>query len=63
MCRFCGRGVCKQHHKEKPFVLSVYLGIDQTPLVLAVDNVLACDTCRPMPRPVRMPELAAGIEN
>jgi hypothetical protein len=60
VCSFCGRAVCQKHHKTKPLVLSVFTSNDGTPFVVAVENVLGCATCRPVPRPVRLPELMPG---
>jgi len=32
VCKFCGRGVCKEHHSTSlPTIMAMYLGRDNTP--------------------------------
>ena len=57
VCRFCGRAVCENHAKTRPFILDVYRG-DDTPKALVVEDALHCGACRPRPDPVELPELA-----
>jgi hypothetical protein len=51
VCRFCGRGLCKGHAKEMPYLTVVYGG-PQGLEGLAVEGVLWCGVCRPHPKPV-----------
>jgi len=57
VCKFCGRGVCKQHAKTMPIFIAMFLGDDQTPKGLAVANVIWCGICEPQPEAIPMPEL------
>ncbi len=57
-CRFCGRGVCREHAKSQPFVLDVYRGNKHPSLrALVVEDAIHCGVCRPRSEPVDMPEL------
>ena len=57
-CRFCGRGVCREHAKSHPFVLDVYRGNKHQSLrALVVEDAIHCGVCRPRSEPVDMPEL------
>jgi hypothetical protein len=57
VCKFCGRGVCMEHHTTTlPTMLSMFLGSGETPKAVAVSNVLWCGDCRPYPEPIDMPE-------
>ena len=57
VCKFCGRGVCKEHHTTTlPTMLAVYLGENKTPKAIVVSNVLWCGECRPQPEPIEIPE-------
>lgn len=58
VCRFCGRGVCRDHLGEMPYILTVYTGADAIPRAIVVADVLWCGLCRPQPDPIPMPELA-----
>jgi hypothetical protein len=51
ICRFCGRGVCKAHAKELPYLVVVFPGLNGLE-GLAVEGVLWCGECRPHPKPV-----------
>ena len=55
-CRFCGRGVCEDHAKERPFVIAIYRGKDMTH-ALVVEDSLFCGACTPRPDPIDLPEL------
>lgn len=57
ICKFCGRGVCDQHHSTMPFILTVYVGEHQTPKAIVVADALWCATCKPQPEPIPMPEI------
>ncbi len=57
-CRFCGRGVCREHAKSHPFVLDVYRGNKHQSLrALVVEDAIHCGVCRARSEPVDMPEL------
>ncbi len=52
-CRFCGRGVCREHTRTSPFVLAAYAGENGEVMhALVVDDALNCGTCKPRPAPV-----------
>ncbi len=55
-CRFCGRGVCEDHAKTKPFVLELFRGNESTK-ALVVEDALFCGACKPRPTPIALPEL------
>jgi hypothetical protein len=55
-CRFCGRGVCEDHAKTKPFILDLFRA-DETTKALVVEDALFCGACTPRPAPVPLPEL------
>lgn len=57
VCAFCGRGICKEHAKEKPSIISVYVGNHQTPKAIAVSKALYCGVCQPQAEPIDMPEI------
>jgi len=57
VCKFCGRGVCMEHHTTSlPTMLCMYLGGNETPKAVVVSDVLWCGECRPQPEPIEMPE-------
>jgi hypothetical protein len=58
VCQFCGRGVCDTCHAPMPFILTIYNGEAGTPKAVVVGGALWCQTCRPQPEPIPMPELA-----
>jgi hypothetical protein len=55
-CRFCGRGVCEDHAREKPFILELFRGAGVTK-ALVVEDALHCGTCTPRSDPIDLPEL------
>ena len=57
VCRFCGRAVCENCYKNMPFILTVYVGENQTPKAVVVADALWCNTCKPQPEPIPMPEI------
>jgi hypothetical protein len=57
VCRFCGRGVCKDHVSKLPFIITVYIGKPQVPKAIVVADALFCGVCRPQPEPIEMPEI------
>lgn len=56
-CQFCGRGLCKEHAREMPFILEVWVDSNKIPDVLAVEGALFCGICKPQRQPLEMPEL------
>jgi hypothetical protein len=57
-CRFCGRGLCREHARTGPYILEVYRSLSRDRSEsLVVEDALHCGTCRPRPQPVPMPEL------
>jgi hypothetical protein len=52
VCSFCGRGVCKDHAKERPGVLGLYAGDAGRPKALAVQGALWCGVCQPSDEPI-----------
>lgn len=57
-CRFCGRGTCREHSRNHPFVLEIFRGNRHDTLrALVVEDAIHCGHCRPRGEPVQMPEL------
>lgn len=52
-CRFCGRGVCREHAKSMPFVLEAWPK-DGKLEALVVGDVLHCGVCKPKKEPVTL---------
>lgn len=57
VCRFCGRAVCRECASKMPFILTVYVGENQTPKSVVVADTLFCGICKPQPEPIEMPEI------
>jgi hypothetical protein len=55
-CRFCGRGICEDHVKIRPYILELIEG-DAGIRALVVDDALHCGACHPRPNPLLLPEL------
>jgi hypothetical protein len=55
-CRFCGRGICENHVKARPYILELWQK-DGGAWALVVDDALHCGACHPRPNPVALPEL------
>jgi len=56
-CKFCGRALCENHKQGMPYIVTLYIGENQTPKAIVVADVLFCGTCKPQPEPIDMPEL------
>jgi hypothetical protein len=57
-CRFCGRGVCREHAKARPFIVSLYDSAkDSVVKAVVVEDALHCGICHPRGDPVPLPEL------
>lgn len=52
-CRFCGRALCRDHARTRPYIISAYPG-ENGPLALVVEDVLHCGVCRPREEPVAL---------
>lgn len=57
VCRFCGRALCAEHFQSRPFILTIFIGKQNIPKVVAVSDVLYCGHCKPQAEPIEMPEL------
>ncbi len=57
VCNFCGRALCKEHMKQMPAILTIYVGEANTPKAVVVSDALYCGVCKPQPEPIEMPEL------
>jgi hypothetical protein len=40
-----------------PYIITIYIGAQQTPKAVVVGDALWCTLCKPQPEPVEMPEL------
>lgn len=55
-CRFCGRGICENHVKQRPYILQL-LRKDGHTSALVVEDALHCGACHPKPNLIALPEL------
>jgi hypothetical protein len=56
VCRFCGRGICEDHLRTRPFILELFRGKERLQ-ALVVEDALHCNACTPRPDPIQLPEL------
>lgn len=56
MCRFCGRGICKEHAETHAYILALFDG-ENGPRAVVVEDALWCKACKPRPNPIDLPEL------
>lgn len=56
VCRFCGRGICEDHARNRPYILEIYRGSEVTK-ALVVEDALHCGACTPRADPLSLPEL------
>jgi len=56
-CRFCGRGLCKEHAQTLPHIEEIYQGDKGTYKALVVADALWCGVCKPKEDPVELPQL------
>ncbi len=57
-CRFCGRGVCREHARSHPFIIALYRQAKRDVVrALVVEDALHCGVCRPRGDAVDLPEL------
>jgi hypothetical protein len=58
VCRFCGRGICQEHARFHPYILSLFSSLRKEVVrALVVEDALFCGVCKPRPDPVELPEL------
>jgi len=58
VCRFCGRGVCREHAKTLPYIVDLYRNDQGAYKALVVADALWCGVCEPKEDPVELPQLA-----
>lgn len=56
-CRFCGRGICKEHVQTLPYIVDIYRDDHGTHKALVVAEALYCGVCQPREDPVELPQL------
>lgn len=56
-CRFCGRGVCKQHAQALPHIEALYHDKQGAHKALVVADAVYCGVCQPREDPVELPQL------
>jgi len=56
-CRFCGRGVCREHTQTLPYIVEIYRDDEGIHQALVVADALHCGVCRPREDPVELPQL------
>jgi len=56
VCRFCGRGICKEHAETHAYILALFDG-ENGPRAVVVEDALWCKACKPRPNPIDLPEL------
>jgi hypothetical protein len=57
VCRFCGRGVCREHAQTLPHIEALYRGEKDVQKALVVAEALFCGVCRPQDDPLELPQL------
>jgi len=57
VCRFCGRAVCKEHHKLLPYVVAAYPASTGKTEAIVVADALWCGACKPKEAPVPLDEV------
>lgn len=57
VCQFCGRFVNKEYAQTLPFIMSMFVGANNTPKALVVSGAIWCGTCNVKEEPVQIPEL------
>ena len=57
VCRFCGRGVCKDHAQKLPGIVSVFADQGARPKALVVPDSLHCGVCKPRGDPIDIGDL------
>jgi hypothetical protein len=58
VCRFCGRGLCEEHARFHPYILSLFTPpANKRVRALVVEDALHCGVCKPSPQPIDVPDL------
>ncbi len=52
-CRFCGRGICREHTQTMPFVLAAFAAKESIQVIVVAD-ALYCGICKPQEEPVTL---------
>jgi hypothetical protein len=58
VCRFCGRGLCRDHAQKMPFILSTFADKDGALKAVVVDDTLYCGICKPQESPITLKGVA-----
>ena len=53
VCKFCGRGICKDHIKELPHIITLYIEKD-IKKAFVTDKALFCGKCKPVEEPIKI---------
>lgn len=56
-CRFCGRGVCREHAQSMPYIVDTFRNDAGVHKALVVADALYCGICDPKEDPVDLPKL------
>ena len=56
-CKFCGRGVCKEHAKELPSIISIFDSKDDVKKAIVVPDAVYCGLCKPKDEPVDLKDI------
>lgn len=56
-CRFCGRGVCREHAQALPHIEEVFHDDGMKYKALVVPEAVYCGICKPREDPVELPDL------
>ena len=56
-CKFCGRGVCKEHAKELPSIISIFDSKDGVKKAIVVPDAVYCGLCKPKDEPVDLKDI------
>ena len=51
VCRFCGRGLCRDHVQSLPYILTTFLSQNKVKAIV-VGDTLYCGLCKPVEDPV-----------
>jgi hypothetical protein len=54
VCRFCGRGVCRDHAQSMPHIADLYHTKTGEYRALVVGDTLYCGVCQPKEDPVKI---------
>ncbi|MBI5830631.1 MAG: hypothetical protein HZB20_14075 [Chloroflexi bacterium] len=54
VCRFCGRGTCRDHARKMPYIMGIYQGENGEHKAVVVEDALYCGQCKPREDPVAL---------